>query len=97
MEVPLGQRIGALELRQQGQSFTGMLTMFGCARPVSGTLDAQGICRLSGQLQTRFHCHAFQAEGTLTGQQLALTLRGKFGVYTMTGIPKSDQQEADDK
>lgn len=97
MEVPLGQRIGALALWQQGQCLTGTLTMFGCTRPVTGALDAQGVCRLSGQLQTRFHCHAFQAEGTLTGQGLALTLRGEFGVYTMTGILKSNQQEADDK
>lgn len=85
MHVPLGGRRGRLSFAQTGNDICGILEVLGCAEPFAGTLDADGLLELKGQIKTLLHTFAYMASGRIEEGMLWLEVSSPSYTFLITG------------
>lgn len=86
METPLGRRRGRLELDLQGASVNGLLTMFTRTTPIQDGSHSGSRITFRGEMRTLMGPLAYQAEGTLLSNALALEIVTEQGRYPTKGV-----------
>lgn len=94
LSVPLGERIGTMELYETGGRVNGRLNVMNERNGFSGTLSGDGQLALSGVLRTLVSTVHYTATGRIDGRSILLNLKTDSGEY----YPVSGEEfDIDDK
>lgn len=94
MRTPLGERQGQLRLAVKGRQISGNLDILGHTNPICGRMEADGRCRLEGQVVTLLRTLPFTADGRVDSDSVDLTLRGGQHEFQIQGAPITQEGEA---
>ena len=86
LHTEIGERIGSAVVRIHENKVSGILTLLNRTEHFTGSVAQDGTCRLSGKLISLMREIPFEAQGSITAQDLELTLYAARGSYTLTGI-----------
>ncbi len=93
LDTPLGKRNGILELVIFERKMEGYLNIFQSKEPVTGELNSDGSCRLSGKFVTLMSEFYYEATGRINCDNIELTLHGGNSVFQMKGVAITQTQQ----
>ena len=96
LETPLGQRRGQAALEIRGTHVQGELTLMNHTEALSGEIAPDGSCHLVGNLTTLLRRIPYTAEGTITRNRVALTVKEKRNVFSLVGTAISEERNEKD-
>ncbi len=85
MNTPLGERRGVLRLTALEGSTSGSLMLLGISHPILGSISPDGVCHLTGTLQTLIHRLPFRAEGRISPPKVDMLLVCEHRTYPISG------------
>ena len=91
LHTEIGERIGSAAVRIHENQVSGILTLLNRTEHFKGSVAQDGTCRLSGKMISLMREIPFEAQGSITAQNMELTLYAARGSYTLTGI-RTDMQ-----
>lgn len=94
MTVPLGRRYGQLELRIDGGSVQGVLTMFNRAVPIEGGQCAGSAIQFNGAMRTLSALFHYIARGRVSAHFIELDFDTERGSYHALGTSKAARGRA---
>ena len=87
MQVPLGKRLGRLVLYESEGLLSGELEVLGHTEPLSGTIDMDGKCELTGIIVSAVRSIPYKAVGAIKERMIDLTVRGEKGdLFHISGM-----------
>ena len=86
LHTVIGKRIGTISIEVMENIVCGELKILNHTEALSGSVDADGNCRLNGFLHTLSREIPFIAVGNISESGLKLTLQGDQNTYYMTGL-----------
>ena len=86
MRTPIGVRFGTLRLTSLTGAANGSLTLLEKPVPVSGEVDENGNCQLTGSLITLMQTIPFIASGKISRHAVSLQLCSDQGEFELNGV-----------
>ena len=93
LKTPIGIRLGTLCVTALSNVLKGNLWLLSRVVPVTGRVDAQGNCHLSGNLITPIQTIPFAASGKLSRHGISLLLHSGQGEFELSGVASPGDAE----
>lgn len=91
MQVPLGEREGWLRIRERNGVLSGYLDLLGHSEPLSGEIEPDGQCTISGRIRSLVRAMDYTATGTIWEGRVFLIVHTQKAVFQMTGEEVRDE------
>lgn len=91
MQVPLGEREGWLRIRERNGAVSGTLDLLGRSEPLSGEIEPDGQCTISGRISSLVRAMDYTATGTIWDGQVFLIVHTQKAMFQMTGEEVCDE------
>ena len=90
MHTPVGDRYGQLRAKVQNGTIQGELSLLGRKQPIHGAVREDGLWEFRGTLVTLLNIIHYCATGTVSENQLRLSLEGNGQTYAVTGTLREE-------
>lgn len=91
MQVPLGEREGWLRIQERSGVLSGYLDLLGHSEPLSGEIEPDGQCTISGRIRSLVRAMDYTATGTIWEGRVLLNVRTQRAAFQMTGEEVRDE------
>lgn len=85
LRTPLGIRNGTMDIQIHGKKASGMMHILNGSEPFLGCIEDSGKCSFTGKLVTLMRTIPYQAIGTITKDNVELSLVGDRESFRLTG------------
>lgn len=87
LKTQLGKRNGKMTVNIEGHCVSGNLYILNQSEKISGEIDDAGNCHIYGKIVSLMRIVPFDGWGTITANEICLSLVGSKSRYTLNGKP----------
>lgn len=87
LKTQIGKRRGKMAVKIDGHSVSGKLYLLNQTEKIYGEIDDSGNCHICGKLVSLMRIVPFDGWGTITADEICLSLVGSNSRYILNGKP----------
>lgn len=85
MQTPMGIKSGTIRVMTENGIVKGYLNVMNHTTPLSGNIDEEGYCKLTGSIVTLMQTVSYEASGKIEEDKISLVIYGGRNVFQMVG------------
>ncbi|MEY8390339.1 hypothetical protein D3Z36_08120 [Lachnospiraceae bacterium] len=91
MYTPLGKKPGILAVKSTGHTISGWLEILNHNKPIEGTVDEVGNCKIFGSFVTSIRTVTFVAAGKISESSIWLQVKEDRNVFELSGTSHPEE------